>query len=160
MRLLPYDRNSAVNYAKKWALKRNPAYYDFESIGGDCTNFVSQCIYAGSKVMNFTKDIGWYYSDINNRAAAWTSVEYLYSFLTSNSGAGPFGISVTKSQLKKGDIIQLGTFYGDFYHSLIVSDFYNHIPIVCAHTFDALNKPLNEYFYETVRYIHIENVRK
>ena len=50
-----YDRNNAVEYAKRWALSRNPRYYDFHGIGGDCTNFASQCIYAGAGVMNYTR---------------------------------------------------------------------------------------------------------
>ena len=54
-----YDRNAAVRYARRWAYGRNPAFYDYEHIGGDCTNFASQCVYAGSGVMNFTKDLGW-----------------------------------------------------------------------------------------------------
>ena len=45
MREYEYDRNAAVAYARKWALGRNPAFYDFSNIGGDCTNFASQCIY-------------------------------------------------------------------------------------------------------------------
>ena len=32
-----YDRFRAVAYALRWALSRNPRYYDFEDIGGDCT---------------------------------------------------------------------------------------------------------------------------
>lgn len=43
-----YNRENAIQYTKKWAYSRNPKYYDFDSIGGDCTNFVSQCIFAGS----------------------------------------------------------------------------------------------------------------
>lgn len=37
----PYDREQAVQYARMWAYDRNPAYYDFSNLGGDCTNFVS-----------------------------------------------------------------------------------------------------------------------
>ncbi len=47
-------------YAHRWAYGRNPAFYDYEHLGGDCTNFASQCIYAGSGVMNFTPTFGWY----------------------------------------------------------------------------------------------------
>ena len=39
-----YDRQKAVDYALTWALDRNPKFYDFSSLGGDCTNFISQCI--------------------------------------------------------------------------------------------------------------------
>ena len=31
----PYDRDRAVQYAHKWAYARNPAYLDFEELGGD-----------------------------------------------------------------------------------------------------------------------------
>ena len=88
---IAYDRQTAVEYANYWAYRRNPRYYAFDEIGGDCTNFVSQCLYAGSGVMNFTPTYGWYYRDINDRAPAWTGVAYLYQFLTENRGPGPFG---------------------------------------------------------------------
>ena len=47
-----YDEAAAVAYARRWALLRNPAYLDFHGLGGDCTNFVSQCLYSGAGVMN------------------------------------------------------------------------------------------------------------
>ena len=34
-----YDRSAAVLYAHQWAYGRNPAFYDYENLGGDCTNF-------------------------------------------------------------------------------------------------------------------------
>ena len=46
MRFALYDRRAAVLYAHRWAYGRNPAFYDYEHLGGDCTNFASQCIYA------------------------------------------------------------------------------------------------------------------
>ena len=63
--LLRYDRLAAVAYAHRWAYGRNPRYYDYERIGGDCTSFASQCLYAGAGVMDFTPDLGWYYLDGN-----------------------------------------------------------------------------------------------
>lgn len=44
-----YDRNKAVAYAHKYAYSRNPNYYNFDNIGGDCTNFVSQVLAAGGE---------------------------------------------------------------------------------------------------------------
>lgn len=44
-----YNREKAVEYARRWAYDRNPQYYNFDPIGGDCTNFVSQCLFAGSR---------------------------------------------------------------------------------------------------------------
>ncbi len=47
---IPYDRNAAAEYAGYWAYRRNPRYDPFDEIGGDCTNFVSQCLFAGCGV--------------------------------------------------------------------------------------------------------------
>lgn len=158
MREISYDREAAVAYAEKWALKRNPAYYDFQHIGGDCTNFASQCIYAGAKVMNFTPDVGWYYRSLSDRAAAWSGVEYLYKFLVNNRSVGPFGHIVGKSEAMPGDIVQLGTSNGRFYHSPVITKTNGSI-LVAAHTFDALNRPLSSYSAATIRFIHIDGVR-
>ena len=108
MEILTYDRAKAVAYAERWALSRNPRYYDFENIGGDCTNFASQCIYAGAGVMNWTPVTGWYYIDAARRTASWTGVEYLYRFLVTNGGAGPFARLVMPEEVQPGDIVQLG----------------------------------------------------
>jgi len=42
-----YNRAAAVEYANAWCGSRNPAYADYSGVGGDCANFVSQCILAG-----------------------------------------------------------------------------------------------------------------
>ena len=81
MELLPYRREAAEAYARYWAYGRNPDFYDYETIGGDCTNFASQCIYAGTGVMNFTPTYGWYYISADDKAPAWTGVMYLHNFL-------------------------------------------------------------------------------
>ena len=105
--LLPYDRAAAVRYAHLWAYGRNPRYYDYEGIGGDCTNFASQCIYAGAGVMNDTPTFGWYYINANDKAPAWTGVEYLYNFLTRRTpSAGPFAGEVSPERIRPGDIVQ------------------------------------------------------
>lgn len=64
---IPYYRDQAVAYANYWAYRRNPNYYSFDQIGGDCTNFVSQALYAANGVMNFTPTYGWYYLSIDDR---------------------------------------------------------------------------------------------
>ena len=102
MPIIPYRRSLAVQYARRWALSRNPAYYNFDDLGGDCTNFASQCIYAGSGVMNYTPIYGWYYITANDRTASWTGVEYLYRFLVGNEGAGPFGRVTQLQNIRAG----------------------------------------------------------
>lgn len=39
-----YNRQKAVEYADKYYVKYNSKYKDCNGIGGDCTNYVSQCI--------------------------------------------------------------------------------------------------------------------
>lgn len=34
MRTVQYNRNNTIEYAKKWAMNRNPAYYDFDGGAG------------------------------------------------------------------------------------------------------------------------------
>ena len=55
MKSKEYNRIKAVEYATKWEYKRNSKYYNFDSVGEDCTSFISQCIYAGCNTMNYKK---------------------------------------------------------------------------------------------------------
>lgn len=158
MREKTYNRGAAVLYARKWALKRNNAFYDFERIGGDCTNFASQCIFAGSGVMNFTPVMGWFYRSLSSRTPSWSGVEYLYNFLVNNKKAGPFGHEVGIEEIAPGDIVQLGSSSGDFYHTPVIVATNPGI-LVCAHTDDALNRPLDTYYYDILRFVHIDGVR-
>lgn len=159
MKTIKYDRIAAISYALKWAESRNPEYFNFDNFGGDCTNFVSQCLYAGSKTMNYTPIVGWYYNSAYDRTASWTGVDYLYKFLTTNNGYGPFAKNVDTNKIELGDVVQLGSFNGDFYHAAIISDIKNGKIYVCAHTFDVKNKPLDSYLYDQVRFLHIEGIR-
>ena len=159
LRNILYDRQRAVSYARAWALGRNPLFYNFTGIGGDCTNFISQCLFAGSCIMNRDGYPDWYYLNSDDRAPAWTGVEFLHSFLLENGGAGPFGREVTQRELEPGDIIQLGNSDNTFYHTLIVSGFSDGDVVICAHTDDSLDRPLSSYFYAKARFIHIEGVR-
>ena len=153
-----YDRQKTVNYANTWALKRNPNYYDFSLLGGDCTNFCSQCLYAGAGIMNYTALVGWFYNSINSRAPAWTGVEEFCNFLTKNKGVGPYGELTTLSNLEVGDFIQLGNSNG-FYHCLVISGFNGAVPLVCSHSYDRLNTLITSYYYERIRFIKILGVR-
>lgn len=161
---MDYNRRAVYRYAEKWAFGRNPEYYDFEELGGDCTNFSSQCIYAGCGIMNYAPVTGWYYSSLQKRSASWTSVEYLYKFLTENKGSGPYGRKIPLQYAEIGDVIQLSFDGTVFSHSLIVvgagfSPDPSNILIAC-HSYDSFNRPLNTYYYIEHRLIHIDGYRK
>ena len=163
MIFVPYNRIASVFYAHKWAYSRNPRYYNYDNLGGDCTNFASQCLYAGTGIMNFTPTFGWYYRNANDKAPAWTGVTYFYNFLTQKHiRTGPFGIETSISKIQPGDFVQLNFKKGD-------EDIFDHTPIivergevasldnvlVAAHSDDADFRPLNTYSFQDIRFIHI-----
>ena len=154
---IPYNRTFAVEYAKRWALSRNPLFVDFTGSGGNCTNFVSQCLFAGSAVMDLTPTFGWYYRSVDDRAPAWTGVEQLYDFLTGSGdfldmdAQGPFAsLAQSRAEVEVGDVVQLANRDGDFYHTLIISGITDDDILVCAHSNDALDRPLSSYNYASL----------
>lgn len=160
---IEYNRSEAVRYALRWALARNPDYYDYAGVGGDCTSFASQSVYAGCGVMNYAPTFGWYYIDANNKSPSWSGVQYFYDFMTENGGVGPYAEEQPLEGLLPGDIIQLANSRGEFYHSLVltmirsvrgVRNYY-----ICAHNNDAFQRNLNTYRYADLRGIHILGAR-
>lgn len=161
--IIDYNRDLAVEYAKKWALSRNPEYFNYEGVGGDCTNFASQCVYAGTGIMNYTKDFGWYYINANDKSPSWTGVEFFYNFMINNEGIGPFGENWELRNILPGDIIQLGDSQGNYYHSLILTairrTIFGKTYYICAHSQDAYQRNLFSYRFESLRCIHIMGAR-
>ena len=137
-----YNRERAVEYARRWAFSRSPLFESYNGIGGD-----------------YTRDFGWYYSSPMNRAPAWTGVEFFYNFMTSNEGVGPYMSDTYPGGLELGDVIQLGNTDGDFYHTLIIVGFLPDDYLVSAHSNDVFNRPLSTYEYDRIRYLHVEGVR-
>lgn len=162
--LIEYDRKAAVRYAHRWAYGRNPDYYDYEELGGDCTNFASQCLYAGSGIMDRTKDFGWYYANANDKSPSWTGVPYFYNYLTrAEDTVGPVGVETDLVSLRQGDFVQLR----------FESQVYGHTPVVvavgspptlrntlvAAHSYNSDWRPLSTYLYDEIRFLHILGVR-
>ena len=152
---MAYDRKMATEYALKWALSRNPQYFNYDELGGDCTNFISQCLYAGTGEMNY-RGYGWYYINANQKSPSWTGVRFLYDFLVNNKYEGPQGQLITRKELELGDLIQLSFIDDIFGHSLIVTSLDNNEIRVCAHTIDSKNRLLETYEYEKARFIKIK----
>lgn len=165
MKLTPYDRAAAVRYAHAWAYGRNPQFYDYELLGGDCTNFASQCLYAGSRIMDYTPTYGWFYIDANNKAPAWTGVPYLYNYLTRSRGAvGPAARDMPLYGLLPGDVVQLSFDGGRWAHSPVVVAVGEprslENVLVAAHSYDADYRPLASYTFANARFLHVFGVYK
>lgn len=164
--MIPYNREAAVAYAHKWAYGRNPDYYDYEEIGGDCTNFASQCVFAGTGVMNFTPTFGWYYRTANDKAPAWTGVSYFHNFMTrTEESEGPFAIETTLTDMEVGDIVQL-QFEPDqpYAHTPIIVSIGTpptlENTLVAAHSYDADYRPLSSYVVQNMKFLHILGANK
>lgn len=158
-----YNRIEAVQYADRWAKERNPKFYDFENLGGDCTNFTSQSLFVGSKKMNYSPVNGWYYINVNERSPSWTSAEFLRKFLLTNKTAGVYAREILISEVEIGDVIQLDS-DGRHFHSLFVSEVgYPPTPenvLINTHTFDAYKRRLSSYKnYDNFSVLHIDGVR-
>ena len=71
-----YDVNSVISYADKYWSNYNPNYSNYNSIGGDCANFVSQCLVAGGMQMTD----GWYWYSYDNRSPSWAFCPSMYNY--------------------------------------------------------------------------------
>ena len=161
MKSKEYNRKKVVEYATKWAYKRNPKYYNFDNVGGDCTSFISQCIYSGAGIMNYKKHIGWYYNSSTDRTASWSGVEFLYNFLIKNKDVGPKGEIVDINNLQVGDIIQLKLLEERFSHSLVIVDKKGNgldDIYIATHTQDVLYRAVSTYNFKDIRFIHIKDI--
>ncbi|PWL70098.1 MAG: amidase [Clostridiales bacterium] len=160
--IMQYDRLLAVQYAHKWAFHRNPNYADFEEMGGDCTNFVSQCVLAGGGRMDPRPIYGWYYYSLHDRAPAWSGVEAFYRFLTTPHKTGPTAVEIELEQAEPGDVVQLVTAGARFHHAAVIVET-SPFPtlentLVACHSFDSDFRALSTYNIRKLRFLHITAV--
>ena len=138
----------ACTYAETFALKPNPNYKYFGGIGGDCTNFMSQILYAGGvKQTNAWKPY----------TLPWIRVEDIYLYLTTQKLATKLP---NKNSLSKGCLIQFYTpKIGRFFHNgFITYELPNNDYLYCCHSYNKLNYPLSQIFphrYPTLRGLKI-----
>jgi Domain of unknown function (DUF4157)/Putative amidase domain len=128
-----YNRSAAATYALIWAENTNPDYGRFLQ---DCTDFVSQALFAGGLSMIKGKDqcsefksnnVWWFEQDgcfrfppfSNIRASyTWAGAPNLHDFLLSSGRGNALG---SVADLELGDVLQ--TDYGDdqIKHSMMVT---------------------------------------
>lgn len=143
-----YNRSNAAAYAKTYGNSHNEAYELLCSSGGDCTNFVSQCIFAGGLPMlpngaiwlvaDKTNIQNWFYlAGLPGYGDDWVS----HSFTSATAFNQHWGQTNMRAYqtieyassvqaledieflvwyLKKGDVIQFKGSDGTFTHSMII----------------------------------------
>ena len=139
------DKLTLMTYALVFSQKgvRNPRYMDIECGsepgGGNCTNFVSQCLgdYRAGALQQ--KEYGWYpgngsyannnywwYNASDSRSESWTSATAFGYYFKNSKRCSVKEYTNNNSAYKKifkeiktGDIIQLGESTSDMCHSII-----------------------------------------
>ena len=92
----PYDRQAAAAYAAQYCLTRNSRYTNYDEMGGNNQNFVSQVLRAGGIPNDTTGNWKWkYYGDnvdetekASGRTPSWVGSYYFYNYALSNYDSG------------------------------------------------------------------------
>jgi len=132
-----YDRLAAVQYAERWWNDHNPKFKNFEV---NCTNFVSQCLFAGNAPMRGypKRTSGWWMKN-NDWSFSW-SVAHALSIYLSTSKTGLKAEEVfSPEKLVPGDVICYD-FQGDgrFDHTtFVVAKDEQNMPLVNAQTYNS-----------------------
>lgn len=126
-----YNISRAVDYALTYALEMNPKFGNYEKWGGDCTNYVSQCLYAGG--IPFDEEgmdvrYKWYWYSEAMRAPSWTAADSLRFYMENNNNQNQpsFGLRAeptTIYNLLRGDVIQFVESDNQAYHSIICTGY-------------------------------------
>lgn len=142
-----YSVDAAVNWAKNhWNDIDSPLlgkgyWYD----GGDCANFVSQCIYMGGINMNS----GWHTNGYKchehpSSRDSFVNAQNLYEYVCSIGGQAINNPAT--SQVSIGDLIFYKTTNDNrMHHSAIVTDISNGTPVVAAHSTNETRYNGREY---------------
>ena len=143
-----YNPDAAANYADRYVYHGaqggavyegyyNSAYHNFNSVGGDCANYTSQCIYAGGMpqvVCAAYGTDGWYYKSSSDRSATWASTTNLRNWMANNRGTK---VTASSSTVYKGSPV----FYNDAHTTICVGKNSAGTPIINSH---------NKDYYHTV----------
>lgn len=156
-----YDRTAAVAYARQWVGVRNDDWPDYSRNGGNCQNFVSQCLLAGGIPMDvYSPGIWkWYGSTPNNlpqmvgRSAAWSAVSGFLEYVQNNSGYGLAAVADAPYYSGgPGDVIHLGDAQR-WRHTVLITGVVEdgggnaEDYLVCSNTADLRDFPVSAYAY-------------
>ena len=125
-----YDADDAIEYSNKYWKHYNHRYYDYSHVGGDCCNFVSQCLSAGGMPHTDT----WYPGSV-----AWINVP------ATRKHFSKYGMKITadNSSVRRGNPVYYD-WQGDGVYdhtALCVGTNSSGMPVVNAHTTNVYHAP-------------------
>ncbi|MGV8906618.1 MAG: amidase domain-containing protein [Acetobacterium sp.] len=171
-----YSSEKAVDYAMTWVdpvevIRNEDDYSAYDDYGGNCNNFISQCLIAGGIPMDYFGDIDtqwkWYGETVDldetnrGRSPAWAGVAEFYTYASENTGYGleaMVGDNVFSGSA--GDILQYGN-NGEWVHSVIITEVVKDDQgnvldyLINSNTTDRINYPASAYGYSDLRLIKI-----
>lgn len=131
-----YNRTAAVNYALTWCDTFNLQYGDYSGRGGDCANFVSQCLKAGGLNLYDPCKHAWD-PELWGKGGTYPHIKDLVNFLECIAEE-----DYDPSCVRPGDVaLYLDPQTGEPFHSLIVTDV-NPVR-VASHTYPRCGVPLD-----------------
>lgn len=157
----PLNGSSIQSYAQTWANSYNTAEYVTQD--SDCTNFASQCLYAGGLAKTYqTSDktangyvdttSRWFYfnnssSSKYSASTSWVRVVDLYSYLSPNYAVFETSDGDTMSRyLNKGFLLQGKHLIGSYSHSVIVTKNSSNELCYCGHSSARLDEPISTFY--------------
>lgn len=155
----PYDRQAALCYALQWAGERNPDWSAYDIYGGNCMNYVSQCLYAGGIPMD-RSGASWYWYSDTRRTSSWSGVNPFLIYAGQNTGYGL--VCDTEADYYSGeigDIILMGV--DNYRHAVIISkvltDPWGNVMdyLICSNTGNYRDFPAGAYYYTNQKLLHI-----
>jgi hypothetical protein len=143
-----FNRATAASYALKYVTKYNPDWPSFVGKGGDCTNFVSQALFAGGWTMRTSGINGnllWFCGKADHpsfRSHSWANAGELTKYLSLTDRAK----KCRMADLALGDVVQLKD-YDIVHHTMLVTGVLPNsirqpVAFVTYHTNDVAQKPL------------------
>lgn len=177
MPTVSYNAGAGVAYARRFALHQLVPETErlfYYSDGDNCTNFISQCVWAayggwlpdGMTAQNTARILAdvrmvtgvWYGSRRHIGSTRWCRVEEFYTYVTSVKPRGPSAWLVTSgtfetvapSVLQVGDVVQLVVApYAPyrFGHSLYITQegtVWDEV-LICCQSYDRLDAPMTEF---------------
>lgn len=157
----PYDRAAAYDYLMAYCDERNPRWYAYDDVGGNCMNFGSQVLLAGGIPEDERGDEEWYWDGQNDLDLSWINVGHFYDYCRDNEGYGL--VADTEAGYytgEVGDVVIVG-FAGDHRHTTVIShvveDEAGNVVdyLITCNTTNYKDFPVSAYYYTFHRLIKI-----
>lgn len=163
-----YNRTAARGYAYRWWDTRNPHYNDFSSSGGDCANFVSQCLIAGGLSLHNGTDGDGYgvYPDVD-RPSVYSNgtipyCDYMHTHFVNYQPTDYQQITSSDpipSWIEVGDPVIFGSTSDNWEHAMVVVWKGESDLGLAGHTSDKWNFSFNEElsYFDLANMYHIQS---